>query len=494
MNLASALHEDWQQDMDDAMLKHGLAESYIKARICCTFTVATVWIVCCCGLLLSCGLVYQFLTTDQARQHYMVSASNRVAIQATPALSCAIACRDVLDYAIQRKFYFDPLDTVTILQTLSPVMSAYPSIRAVDLVFTTMPYSVTVSRLYGYGSGLRLLVQSDEPTCLPNLGPFGCSRAPNRADSTSWYQLGLVLPGGQEADNVTLPQAAAVYESSYIWFASPGFVQAGANNTGEGATMPSSDPNNRPGMVGWTAGGSYAAAWDAAYSLVFRSTFPGTMGSLSLVGRATIDVNLISSASLLQDMMLGTGGVYICDNLGAIIASLQQGEQVTVSNTEGDVRFRYAWELARPWASGLTQSMFSNGQVNQIASSGFRVMVTPLTSRGLGHFRVLMASDAVVYSDSMLLLCCWVAQIIVGLPLAIVFLTYVTFKCCRKWEKRRELRRISDEALAAMRHEASRRKKNLRGLGSLSDGRDARMNSMNSTAMSSALRVGQGHK
>lgn len=440
----------------DAVAERLLGKTRLERRVlCCSCVVLLIWMACVCMMLLATGLLYELYTTDQSRKRYEISSANKVAVRASAALSSSIAARDALDYAIQRKFYFEPFDVATVLQTLAPVMAVHPSVRAVELAFTTSQ-SIRVSRRFGYGPALNLQVQSDESTCLQQLGPLGCLSNSSKASSQSWYQLGLTLAAGQEAGNQSLAQAISGFEASFSWVDSPGFVPSGINNTGGQARQTLSISNS----LAWTGGGNVAVAWAPAYSLIFRSLFPGTMGTLSVIGRVTIDVSSLSASGILEDSArIGpSGGVYICDTSGNVIASILQGEQALITSTQGVVRFRKAWELAASWASDLTPDLFSASATSQVRRGNFRITVHPFTSRGLGRFRVLLAAEIGAFADPSLVTCSLMGKLATGSPPIMFFLIWLTLRGCRFRDYLAEKRRVYDEMTAAVREEERMRR------------------------------------
>lgn len=136
--------------------------------------------------------------------------------------------------------------------------------------------------------------------------------------------------------------------------------------------------------------------WLTAYSLVFRSVFPGTRGKLSVVGRATLSIDGLRSggalATGLGDGLSASSLVVVCDSAGVVVAAQEPGLQLLVESPSGRVRFRKAWEMEGPWASGLSPGAFQAAGTS-FDAEGFHVAVVPLLGRGLEGFFVVVAVE-----------------------------------------------------------------------------------------------------
>ncbi|CAL1139841.1 unnamed protein product [Cladocopium goreaui] len=263
----------------------------------------------------------------------------------------------------------------------------------------------------------RLLVQSDSEDCFEKLGRFGClDGAPFR--EMSWFQIGLKLPGGQEADNSTGPPM------SFQWNEGPGFV---------------------PHVEGALVQSARAVAWSPAHSLIFRSVFPGSRGNLSVIARAVVEVTEVASEDRLDDKeTLGdlgavrcprdpgisvppipTAKIYVCDASGTLISTLMPGQKALIESPTGVAHFRSMWELSG-WAAEVGKQYFE--EARQSGTSSFQagtVHVAIRAVRGNHHFFVVAASQRNAFADPSMELICSAAQGIVVSPYPAVAIVLV---------------------------------------------------------------------
>jgi len=87
------------------------------------------------------------------------------------------------------------------------------------------------------------------------------------------------------------------------------------------------------------------------------------------------------------------GSICIVDKKGNLIAAENLGSLLYVQSGTGRARFRYLWELNTPWARSTQDLDLTSSGVHHLQSEGFRVVVAPLTGRGLGQFRVVVAAQ-----------------------------------------------------------------------------------------------------
>jgi len=385
------------------------------ALIYCT----VCWVVAASVVLLILVIFYRFSAVDDARERYVAASADRVGFEAVIVLSAAMAVRDAIDYAIQRKQYFEPLDYSAVRMALEAVLVAAPAIRAVDLAFIGRNESIKVQRLGAsptQGQGSPLLVQSDAVDCYDRLGALGCL-SPVRTQEQPWYRFGQGL--------------SAQGSGSFQWMDAPGFVPQRPESAGAGAAAAADDERT-------------VVAWAPAYSLVFRSDFPGTGGGLSLVGRATLDISNLRAGDRLGDAtQLGAGGaVYVCDRRGTLVAAVERGQQVVAQSPGGRARFRHIWELDLAWAQQLQAEDFATGGQALKEAAGFQIIIAPLRGRGMEHFAAIVAADRQPFLDELFDARCNLAQAILGLPYPVGLLIFLALREYNRWKMRRHIRRV----------------------------------------------------
>jgi len=313
---------------------------------------------------------------------------------------------------------------------VEPVLVARPEIRSVELAFGGTNITITIRRVEGMllpngtvPPGTQdILMQSDAADCNQKLGLLGCSSAAP-AHQQAWYPLALQIPGGQEADSAGPSGGLRPSITGFRWLDGPGFT-----------ARPRTALELR-----------YASeiTWAPAYSLIFRSVFPGTRGSLSVVGRVTVDISGIPAGSRLNDgnvrLSSPGSGAYICDRTGAIVVAMDAGQQVHVQDHSGRVRFRRAWELKEPWASALKKGDFQGGST--FLQEDFHVVVAPLRGRGMDHFNALVAVGCSTFVDDQLSYLCSLAYTVVVLPYPIIGMIVLS-GCFMQRHQRLKRRRI----------------------------------------------------
>jgi len=425
-----------------AMVQVFAEESSPQARLrLLAAVICGLWCFVASLLLIMISGVYEGSAVDGACARYAASKAERVGAEVASVLSAALAVYDAMDYAIQQKVYFEPLDYVTVQKTLAPMFISHEAIRSVDIAFIDRNSSITVRRRWKEGNASViqpfekvLIMQSNAPDCYETLGQSGCLAAVPPLDQP-WYQVGSQLPGNQESSSVGKSgyddlQSAAV-GSAFRWLDSPRFVPR-FRNTSVVAS----------GGVGERA--QAEIAWLPAYSLVFRSVFPGTQGVLSLIGRITLEISgLRAKRRLQQTTWLGSqGAVYVCDRGGALIAADAPGQQAFVQSPTGRTRFRRAWELNASWARELSSADLAGG-AQELGLGDFRVAVAPLPGRGMEHFRVLVAAERQPFVDLSMKSILGRATTLVALPYPAGLTILLLWLTHRWWKKRRSLKRVS---------------------------------------------------
>lgn len=389
--------------------------------------VLIVWIVVVSVLLVYLGIRYLGEAVDGSRERYTAITAERVGAQAVKVLDAAHAARLSVEYAIQRRLYFEPLDYETLRMSLEPAFASLPSIRAVDVAFIGRNDSLSIQRktkreTVSGDTSSQLLLQSDAKDCVEKLGRLGCLAAlPGR--SMEWYRIGMGLPGGQEADNVS---ARAAPLNNFIWAPAPGFVASS-----EGAIR-------EKGM---------AVAWSAAHSLIFKSVFPGTSGQLSLIARVIVDVTDLRADKALDDSSrLGQSGVIVLiDRSGTLLATLKPGAQTLVKGPEGIAYFRKIWELAGSWTASVTEERISKAV--ETGSDIYRdgdwlVTMSQLKGQGNGRFVVVAASEKGPFTDDTLATICGLARAVIISPYPVAALVTVLTYILSSVNERRRLRKI----------------------------------------------------
>lgn len=361
---------------------------------------------------------------DTSRGRYVYAAADRIGTEAVKVFEAAQAARQAVDYAVQRQLYFEPLDYDSLRLALEPAFAAHLSLRAVDVAFDARPDTLTLRRQIGPGASKELLVQSDAADCFEKLGRLGCL-AVQPGQEMEWYQIGISLPGGQEADNAS----SFVTESleNFQWASGPGFV---------------------PNMEGAITEGGRAVAWAPAHSLIFRSVFPGTSGKLSVIGRAIVEVTALRDNDRLSDVeRLGVSGVaFICDRKGTLLATLDPGKQALIMSPSGITRFRNAWELGS-WMNELTADHLaraeSEGGLNlKLADWDIQVTIMPLTGRGNSGFFMVVGADRSPFVDSAMELICNSAQTLIITPYPAVGTIVIICVAITQAYRRRKKRKV----------------------------------------------------
>jgi hypothetical protein len=402
------------------------------------------WFFMSSVLLVLFGIQYDGIVVDQDQARYASSAAERAAVNAAAVLDAGLAARDAVDYAIKSKLYFEPMDYAAVRAAVEPVFAGFPSLRAVDLAFTGREDFLTIRRLrndneavgsfmsmdrvkinvrsrVGYGAALAM--QSSAADC-GKLGERGCLSSAN-ASSLRWHRLASGLWGGEESDGFKKPS-----DEVFRWDDHAGFVPRDPSRTGATKTV----------------------EWSSAYSLVFRTAFPGSSGKLSALGRSVMELSGLRKDNLLDDISLGTrGAIYIVDRAGALLAADQAGQQAFVQQNGGVFRFRYLSEIQAPWASKLQDF---DGTPQSFYVDGFYVVVQPVRGRGLGNFSAVVAADRDVFVDSRLSPALTGAKVVAILPYPVFFLTLVMLQIYRDRSRRTSLRRVHvlHEGMATLEH------------------------------------------
>jgi len=405
---------------------------------------AATWFFMSSVLLVLFGIQYDGIVVDQDQARYASSAAERAAVNAAAVLDAGLAARDAVDYAIKSKLYFEPMDYAAVRAAVEPVFAGFPSLRAVDLAFTGREDFLTIRRLVNDGEavgsfmsmdrikinarsrvgyGAALAMQSSAADCT-KLGERGCLSSAN-ASSLRWHRLASGLWGGEESDGFKKPS-----DEVFRWDDHAGFVPRDPSRTGATKTV----------------------EWSSAYSLVFRTAFPGSSGKLSALGRSVMELSGLRKDNLLDDISLGTrGAIYIVDRAGALLAADQAGQQAFVQQNGGVFRFRYLSEIQAPWASKLQDF---DGTPQSFYVDGFYVVVQPVRGRGLGNFSAVVAADRDVFVDSRLSPALTGAKVVAILPYPVFFLTLVMLQIYRDRSRRTSLRRVHvlHEGMATLEH------------------------------------------
>mmetsp|Transcript_16289 Transcript_16289/g.28477 ORF Transcript_16289/g.28477 Transcript_16289/m.28477 type:complete len:557 (+) Transcript_16289:85-1755(+) len=403
----------------------------VQVVICILAAIVLGWILVISVFLGYLSGRYKNELVDMTRDRYVLSASQRVGAKVVKVLEAAHGARQAVDYAVQRQLYFDPLDYDALRMALEPAFAAFVPLRAVDVAFDAQNDSLAIRRQIGTGAKKDLLVQSDAHDCFEKLGRYGCLSAPP-ARGMPWYQLGLELPGGMEADNHSDILTSRIMD--FRWADGPGFV---------------------PDAIADIVGNGTAVAWAPAQSLIFRSVFPGTSGQLSLIGRAVVQVTGFSADDALLDTKhVGQkGAVYVTDALGTLLATFLPGQQALVLPTVGVTRFRMIWELGG-WASHLDEKHFKDAPQSQsFKADVMQVAITKFTGTGNGHFFIVVVGERLPFVDQAMEMICEVSSMVVWSPYPSCSVVLLITLLIRYLNHRRRLRRVA--ALADRPHSPS---------------------------------------
>lgn len=400
------------------------------------------WMLIVSVLFVLLATFYRGPVVDAARARYAASTAARVGSEAAGVLSSALSVRDAVNYAVMRKLWYDPMDYAAVRQALEPVFAAAPALRSVDLAFTDRTESITMRRRWGHltedltESDGTMIMQSDANDCL-TLGPLGCFLAA-RARDQPWYHVGFGIGGSSPED--------------FQWVDGPLLIE----EHGRAAAA----ANSRYGY-------GVSVAWAPAYSLVFRTVFPGTSGRLSVIGRVTLEIGSLRDGRRLFDASLGSeSAIYVCDRLGILVATVAPGMQAKVSRPSGQLTFRHIRETGDAWVGDLQVEDFAGRAVRRFDAGDFHVVVAPVPGRGLSHFSVVLASCRTAFVDDVLDGLSKAMDVLVGLPHASLFIVFVGYQISKEMRRRRadHARLVREEgarALALMTQENNKRRENI---------------------------------
>lgn len=347
---------------------------------------------------------YEGGVADNARRRYVAICAQRVAAEAASVFRGALAVYEGVDYAVQRKLFYEPLDYDTLIHVLAGLFAAHGGLRAVDLAFIGRSFSFSARRLWRRSNATHpnfteplFLLQSNASDCFSRLGARGClSAVPGR--DQPWYRIGASLSGGQEAEAIWRPSYNPVQRSllgsSFAWLDGPRMVPRDKDTSTLADSRIASG-----GRKGTLIPASMA--WEPAYSLVFRSTFPGTSGLLSVVGRSMLQLRGLAAGGRLEDLeMLGPQGmICIIDRKGTLVATPAAGDLLFVQADIGRPRFRRIWELDTPWARAMQGRKLGDAGLEVFDAEGFVIAVAVLSGRGMDQFRVVVAAELEPFFD-----------------------------------------------------------------------------------------------
>lgn len=391
----------------------------------CGIICSTLWVLVMCGLLAMSAIRYNGGSVDLTRARAASILTKRVGNEAAGVFMGALSARDAMDYAIQRKLYVDPMDVLRARIALEPVFAAVYPLLAVDLAFTLMNESLSFRRMpervggNASGAGLAsiVLTQTDHRSCR-NREVFshnGCLVQRVPAPNQSWFQVGLGLDAGSE-NEYRGPRP------SVQWLGGPGFV-----------------PNKRYSTITQRVKDADQVSWAPAYSLVFRSVFPGSAGRLSTIGRITVEIASLSTEEwLLDEVRLGVRGkIFICDRLGTLLAAPDPSLLAMIESPSGNVRFRFAWELKEEWAEVLIAADFADGQERQKYAGDFLLTIGPVRGRNMDHFSVLVVTERTPFVEAALTDIGWAGLWVVApFPFLISLLVYICWRLWKEYRKR----------------------------------------------------------
>mmetsp|Transcript_95616 Transcript_95616/g.308524 ORF Transcript_95616/g.308524 Transcript_95616/m.308524 type:complete len:587 (+) Transcript_95616:101-1861(+) len=402
-----------------------------------------VWCLIASLLLVAAKLTYEGSSVENARARYAAVCAERAGAEAAGIFGAALSVYDAVNYAVQRKLYFEPLDYGMVKQILSPLFAAHGALRAVDLAFMGRNFSFSARRRWRTNtthpnhSEPILLLQSNFSDCFDRLGETGClSAVPGR--DQPWFTVGSALPAGQESESIGRAGYTSVKRSAlgsaFRWLDGPRIVPRDQNTSvfAGGRIRPEGD------LV------QAAVTWEPGYSLVFRSTFPGTSASLSVVGRATVRVDGLAEGGVLSDATwLGaSGAICIVDRHGVLVAAASSGDLLFVQAGTGRVRFRRLWELDAAWARSMQGHDFSASGLQHLDAENFHIVVAPLPGRGMEQFRAVVAAEREAFVDLEMTSQLGRGMTVIALPYPAAVMVLLVWWGFLQYKRRKALKRI----------------------------------------------------
>lgn len=417
------------------------AEGKVQTVIGVGGFVGAAWFFTSSALLVLFGVQYDQIVVYEDQVRYASSAAERAAVNAAAVLSAGVAARDAIDYAVVSKLYFEPFDYAAVRAAVEPVFAGFPSLRSVDLAFDGSENYITVRRLLHHNEAVgsfmsmsrdeinvrqetALVMQSSAPDCT-TLGERGCLSSAN-ATKQRWFRLASGLWGGEEANGFR-----KAGDEVFRWDEQPGFVPRDPSRGGSAANV----------------------EWSAAYSLVFRSSFPGSSGKLSVVGRAVTDLAGLRAEEQLVDLELGpNGAIFVCDGSGSLLAAAGAGQQA-LAQKGGTFRFKKIGEVGAGWAQQLKDY---NGKEQMFLHDSYVVAVQPILGRGLANFSAVVAAQRDMFIDERLTPMLDGAQLVAVIPYPVAFLTIMLLVAWRNRQRGRVMRRVHvlHEGMATLEHAA----------------------------------------
>lgn len=350
--------------------------------------LVAAWIFASTVIMTLVYISYIHSSVGDAQMRFVIRKAQTVGVEVASVFQAALIVYDAFDYAIQRKLFFEPLDYDVIASIVQPVFAKYSSVRAVDLAFTSRSDSISVWRRLlqskVHWSEPIFVLQSNASDCWDRLGEKGCLRSVP-ARSQPWYTIAAAIPAGQESESIGMARYKEVKRgrlgSAFRWGNAPRAVPF------DGSMLPGKMVNEKADLVP-------TIRWDVGYAMTFRSVFPGTGASLSLVGRVLIEVSGLRNVRLVDPDWLGSeGGIVVCDRAGFAIGVHSPSMIMQIGQSTGRGRFRKVWELDFAWAKQLQKEWNPTAGAKSFSIDDFQVAMVPLTGRGLDQFSVIVAAD-----------------------------------------------------------------------------------------------------
>eukprot|EP00929_Paragymnodinium_shiwhaense_P008887 TRINITY_DN112877_c0_g1_i1.p1 TRINITY_DN112877_c0_g1~~TRINITY_DN112877_c0_g1_i1.p1 ORF type:complete len:555 (-),score=122.15 TRINITY_DN112877_c0_g1_i1:123-1787(-) len=383
--------------------------------------VLVVWGAIATGLLFMMSYRYVFVTVEDVRQWYSLNgAAARAKVQVGRTLGAALEVRQAVRQAFCGRLIEGPTDTAGFERTIFPhVLTRRSALRSVEIGFSDRSSVLRVTRRRASDGEWRALMQSNAENCYL-LGLEGCA------------DLGAVIPARPRwwSEAYNLPESATEYTNMTDRSCNGGML-----NT---STLEALRWMSKPGLREQYTdddGMSTGTALFPTYSLLFRTGFLHDPDSghepVVTVGRANIELGELSGMGLTDERLGDDGRIYLCDAHGHVLVSKFPQELLTFATAEGQLRYRYAWELPgeagtfqgkpAPWTSSLKEAFDGvQPQALHYLHEGVLVVVTPLDAPHEHFAIVVVAPERSPFTNPLLLITSIVSFLVAGAP-------YVTF-------------------------------------------------------------------
>jgi hypothetical protein len=272
-------------------------------------------------LLLRLGLMYTFDTIRWTREQYgVLGAAEWARTRASRDVYQAVEVWNIINGSIAGLIYMSPQDYSNLIAVLSPAFDLMPSLHSVELAYSDRTSEVVITRSKAEGGIVARessnYMQSDSADCFL-MGVNGCINQPEPGQEDTrpeWYNYGSILK--------TDP-----YGGAFAWAQEMDVVVE---------PLPDGGDLLYPAM-----------------HLIFQATFPADSpgAGIMAVGRITVKAGALSGNRLVDERLGKDGSVYVADATGAMVASKEPEDVLTVQ--DGIVRYKTLWELEGKWTSSV---------------------------------------------------------------------------------------------------------------------------------------------